>query len=99
MAKWTWEVLVRTETTLKTESLPLRFIQLRSTNYGQVLPKVGRKSATASPNHKSLIVALLLNLGWSAPLLAIHCKQPFNFRICKLIFKQTNCKNSLIGMQ
>lgn len=25
MAKWTWEVLVRTETTLQTESLPLRF--------------------------------------------------------------------------
>ena len=25
MAKWTWEALVRTETTLKTESLPLRF--------------------------------------------------------------------------
>jgi len=40
---------------------------------GQVLPKVGRKSATASPKHKSLIVALMLNLGWSAPLLAIHC--------------------------
>lgn len=39
----------------------------------EVLPKVGRKSATASPKHKSLIVALMLNLGWSAPLLAIHC--------------------------
>lgn len=39
----------------------------------EVLPKVGRKSATASPKHKSLIVALLLNLGWAAPLLAIHC--------------------------
>ena len=25
MAKWTWEVLMRTETTLQTESLPLRF--------------------------------------------------------------------------
>ena len=25
MAKWTWEALMRTETTLKTESLPLRF--------------------------------------------------------------------------
>lgn len=33
----------------------------------------GAKSATASPNHKSLIVALMLNLGWSAPLLAIPC--------------------------
>ena len=40
---------------------------------GQVLPKVGRKSATASPKHKSLIVALMLIVGWSAPLLAIHC--------------------------
>jgi hypothetical protein len=39
----------------------------------KVLPMVGSKSATASPKHKSLIVALLLNLGWSAPLLAIHC--------------------------
>ena len=26
MAKWTWEVLMRTETTLQTESLPLRFM-------------------------------------------------------------------------
>jgi hypothetical protein len=26
MAKWTWEVLMRTETTLQTESLPLLFI-------------------------------------------------------------------------
>jgi len=25
MAKWTWEALVRTETTLQTGSLPLRF--------------------------------------------------------------------------
>ena len=25
MAKWTWEALMRTETTLKTESLSLRF--------------------------------------------------------------------------
>jgi hypothetical protein len=25
MAKWTWEALMRTETTLQTESLPLRF--------------------------------------------------------------------------
>ena len=41
----------------------------------EVLPKVGRKSATASPKHKSLIVALMLNLGWSAPLLAIYCWQ------------------------
>ena len=40
---------------------------------GRVLPKVGRKSATASPKQKSLIVALMLNLGWAAPLLAIHC--------------------------
>ena len=40
---------------------------------GQVLPMVGRKSATASPKHKSLIVALMLIVGWSAPLLAIHC--------------------------
>ena len=38
----------------------------------KVLPKVGRKIATASPEHKSLIVALMLSLGWSAPLLAIH---------------------------
>ena len=26
MAKWTWEALMRTETTRETESLPLRFI-------------------------------------------------------------------------
>lgn len=38
-----------------------------------VLPKVGRKSATAPPKHKCLIVVLMLNLGWSAPLLAIPC--------------------------
>lgn len=42
---------------------------------GKVLPKVGRKSATASPKHKSFIVALMLNLGWSAPLLAIPMLQ------------------------
>ena len=30
MAKWTWEALMRTETTLKTESLPLRFAHVIS---------------------------------------------------------------------
>ena len=38
-----------------------------------MMQKVGRKSATASSKHKGLIVALMLNLGRSAPLLAIHC--------------------------
>lgn len=51
----------------------------------EVLPKVGRKSATASPKHKSLIVALMLIVGWSAPLLAIYCWQQLNFELCQII--------------
>lgn len=34
MATWTWEALMRTETTRKTESLPMRFIS--SNGYGYV---------------------------------------------------------------
>ena len=40
MAKWTWEVLMRTETTLQTESLPLRFIPCYKSGGGSTLSKL-----------------------------------------------------------
>ena len=53
MAKWTWEALVRTETTLQTESLPLRFSPCYKSG--------GRKIKAPSGTHRSHLRPLAYN--------------------------------------
>ena len=53
MAKWTWEALMRTETTLKTESLPLRFRPCYKSGW--------RKIKAPSGTHRSYLRQLAYN--------------------------------------
>lgn len=67
MAKWTWEVLMRTETTLQTESLPLRFIPCYKSG--------GRKSKLLREQQRSYLRPLAYNYPIAAILrdiLSIH---------------------------
>ena len=89
MAKWTWEALMRTETTLQTESLPLRFSPCYKSGW--------RKIKAPSGTHRSYlrqlaynvsglcVVALSINLKLTTTLdRAITqnpCYVPFLFRI------------------
>ena len=43
MAKLTWEVLMRTETTLKTESLPLRFLPRYKSGWRKIKDLIAHK--------------------------------------------------------
>ena len=54
MAKWTWEVLMRTETTLQTESLPLRFRPCYKSGW--------RKIKAPSGTHRSYLRQLAYNV-------------------------------------
>lgn len=59
MAKWTWEALMRTETTLKTESLPLRFSPCYKSG--------GRKSKLLREQQRSHLRPLAYNSDIPAP--------------------------------
>lgn len=69
MAKWTWEVLMRTETTLQTESMPLQFI-----------PSFGNSREATSAHllimewRLAAVTHCLTNRLWESPVLCCYAE-------------------------